>query len=336
MEKQPTFLIIGLGSMGKRRVRNLQFLGYTNLIGVEPKEERRKDVEKEYSIQTVASVEDGLKRNPDVFIISTPPDLHTPFMKKAVENGKPFFVEASVIDDGLEEIEKGAKKKGILAAPSATMRFKQSIRKIKELVDSGAIGNVLGFTYHMGQYLPDWHPWEKVSQFYVGKRATSATREMVCFETEWLTWILGPLEKISCMKGKVSDIDADIDDLYSLVYRFKNGVLGTVVIDVISRLPRRELHIMGSKGNLAWNWDSATVCVYDANTKKWSEYKEVEKVAQKGYWAKDDMYIEEMRHFVNAVLGKETYHYPLSEDRAILRVLTLAEESSDKGIHKKV
>jgi len=37
------FLIIGLGSMGKRRIRCLHKLGYENVVGIDPRDDRRKE-----------------------------------------------------------------------------------------------------------------------------------------------------------------------------------------------------------------------------------------------------------------------------------------------------
>ncbi|MFA5049559.1 MAG: Gfo/Idh/MocA family oxidoreductase [Candidatus Micrarchaeia archaeon] len=335
-EKNLNFLIIGLGSMGKRRIRNLQYLGFNNIIAIEPNEERRKEVEKQYKIRVVSSFESVILTDIDAIIISTPPDLHTIYSKKAVEFGKHFFVEASVINDGLDEINKMAKSKCIIAAPSCTMRFKQSIQKIKQLVDSKAVGKPLSLTYHMGQYLPDWHPWEEVSKFYAGKRKTGAGREMFCFELEWLTWIFGGLNMLTCIKEKISNINADIDDTYALVCKFDSGVVGTIMIDVISRLPIRSLQIMCSDGNIDWDWNTSTVRSYNARDKQWTEFKELEKNAQPDYWAKDDMYIEEMRYFINCILKKEKQIYTLDDDIKILKSLTDAEKSSEQGIHLKV
>ena len=39
-------LVIGLGSMGKRRVRNLMALGYKDIAGYDPREERIEFVKK--------------------------------------------------------------------------------------------------------------------------------------------------------------------------------------------------------------------------------------------------------------------------------------------------
>lgn len=321
--------------MGKRRIRNLQYLGYKDILAFEPKEERRLDAETKYNVRTFSNFEDAIKQKPDAIIISTPPNLHTVYSKKAAELGIHFFVEASVINDGLEEVDRIAKSKGIVAAPSCTMRFKQSIMKMKELISKGSIGKVLGFTYHLGQYLPDWHPWEDISKFYVGRRETGAAREMVCFESEWLTWLFGDVEKIACIKGKFSDMGVDIDDVYAMIYQFKGKLVGTVMVDVVSRVPYRTIRIIGSEGNIVWDWDSATVRMYTASNKSWVEFKETEKIVQEGYWAKDDMYIEEMRCFVDSITGEKPYPYSLSDDIKILGLLIRAEQSSDEGKHIK-
>ena len=45
--------IIGLGSMGKRRLRNLQALGENKLIGFDLREDRRKEAADNYNIKTI-------------------------------------------------------------------------------------------------------------------------------------------------------------------------------------------------------------------------------------------------------------------------------------------
>ena len=182
----------------------------------------------------------------------------------------------------------------------------------------------------MGQYLPDWHPWENIKDFYVGRRETGACREMFCFETSWLTWVFGEIKTVQCMRGKLSNIDADIDDVYSILYKFQSGTVGTFLLDVVSRVPSRSLEIIGDEGTLLWDFDS--VKAYDAKQKKWAEFKDEEKIAQKNYWAKDDMYIEEMRHFVAAIEGREKYTYSLKDDNAVFDLLVKAEQLSDKNL----
>jgi tetratricopeptide (TPR) repeat protein len=46
-------------------------------------------------------IESTLKENPDALIISTPPDLHVKYALQAAKHDKHFFMEASVVDDGI-------------------------------------------------------------------------------------------------------------------------------------------------------------------------------------------------------------------------------------------
>src|SRR5690349_4011283 len=98
-------LVIGLGSMGKRRVRNLQALGFTTIYGFDKREDRSKEAASLYKITTFTDLDAALKSSSaKAFIISLPPDIHHIYMKKAIELGIPFFVEASVVDTDMEQI----------------------------------------------------------------------------------------------------------------------------------------------------------------------------------------------------------------------------------------
>lgn len=324
------FLVIGLGSMGKRRIRNLRHLGEKDIIGWDIKKDRRKECNEKYKIKIFDDIDKAMDEKPDVLIISTPPNYHIDYELLAAKNDKHFFCEAGIFTNGVEELVNLCKNKNLIAAPSCTFRFKESIRKIKELIDDEKIGKVVALTYHMGQYLPDWHPWEHISKFYVGKRETSATREMVPFELEWLTWIFGDIKRISCMKGKISNLPADIDDVYQLIFQFKNGIIGHLLIDVISRTPTRILRIVGEKGTIEWNWIDNSVRLYVAEKKEWIEFKEQEGFREEGYIAKENIYIEEMQNFIKSIKGEEKYIYSLEEYLKILKLLEAAEESSNK------
>ena len=89
-------LQVGLGSMGKRRIRNLQQLGVKEIIGFDLNEDRRKEVEKLYHIPTISNIEKGLMEKLDCMVISTPPDLHYMYAKIAIKNNIHFFTEVNL------------------------------------------------------------------------------------------------------------------------------------------------------------------------------------------------------------------------------------------------
>ena len=92
-------LVIGLGSMGKRRIRNLKVLGVEKLAGVDPREDRRAEAATAYAVPTFADAQRALRKfAPDVAVISTPPDRHMDYAFLACEQRVPCFIEASVVD----------------------------------------------------------------------------------------------------------------------------------------------------------------------------------------------------------------------------------------------
>jgi predicted dehydrogenase len=325
------FLIIGLGSMGKRRIRNLQYLNAGEIVGFDLRADRCREAEERYDVETYQDFEKAMKCNPDVFIISTPPDKHVEYALVALRNDKHFFMEASVLKDGLDELIALCHRKDVVVAPSCTMRFHPAIRLIKSLVAEHKIGKVLAFTYHTGQYLPNWHPWEDYRTYYVSRRETGACREIVPFELEWLTWILGKVENVSCLRGKLSNLEADIDDVYQLLLKFRNGALGNVLVDVISRVPHRVLRLVGEQGEILWDWNNKHVMVFNAVDKKWQQYPVDEGLPEQGYIVGEKMYIDEMAHFINAIKGEGKYGYSLIDDKEVLEILYAAETSSEKG-----
>ena len=142
------FIIFGLGSMGKRRIRCLAALGYTEVYAYDVREDRRKEAENLYGVKTIDSVDAIDFDSVTAFIISTPPDKHLPYINLAIDHNIPAFVEASVIHAGLEKANKHAKQKGVLVAPSCTLRYHPAIRDIKEIVRCGQYGRVTNFSYH--------------------------------------------------------------------------------------------------------------------------------------------------------------------------------------------
>src|SRR2546421_9077537 len=90
-DKGLRFLICGLGSMGKRRVRNLSFLKAGEIMGFDPRQDRREEAETKYGIRTIGEFGAAMSLKPDTPLISTPPHLHMPYMQAAPDVGIHFF-----------------------------------------------------------------------------------------------------------------------------------------------------------------------------------------------------------------------------------------------------
>ena len=320
-------LVVGLGSMGRRRVRNLTHLGGCELAAFEPVAERREQVAAEHGVTTFGSFEDGMNWGPEALIISTPPDLHLPYALAAAKAGLHFFTEASVIPGESPELIAAVGDQPIVAAPSCTLRFHPGVQTMRRLIGEGAIGRPLAVTHHVGQHLADWHPWEDYRGFYVARRETGAAREIVPFELSWMTYLFGPLTRITGVPTKLSELDADIDDFYSALPRFASGVEGTLVVEVISRPAIRTARVIAEQGTLVWDFGERCVRQWHAED-GWVEHPDPAPVrGPGGEWVAENMYIDEMDAFLRAIRGdREAYPFSLAEDHALLQALAAIEQ----------
>jgi predicted dehydrogenase len=315
-------------------VRNLQAIGFKNISGFDLREDRRKEAEEKYKIKTFGDFEKAITADKyDAFIISVPPHLHHIYMKKALELSVPFFVEASVVDTDYTEIIKTANQKKIVAAPSLTLFFHPAIKKIFEVIKSGELGALSTFNYHSGQYLPDWHTYEKVSDFYVSQKSTGGAREIVPFELCWIIKLLGFPENVSGTVKKTIHIEGaqEIDDTYSALLDYGKFTLN-ITIDVVSRFATRRLLINGEKKQLRWDWDENCIKIFEPEKKEWKIYKYEMLGAAEGYNANitEQMYIDEMKNFFEAVEGKKSFASNLEFDHKVLKLLYAIEESYQK------
>lgn len=321
--------------MGKRRIRNLKQLEQDDIIGFDTKDDRCKEAYEKYKIKTFTNILDALNEKPDAMIISTPPDLHMKYAKIALQNKINFFTEASVVQDGMEEVIKGLSKMNIVGLPSCTMRYHPIVTHLINILKMNKIGKPLAFLYHSGQYLPDWHPWEDYRKFYVSKRETGACREIVPFEIVWLVSVFGKIKSVCAIKSKVSRLEADIDDIYNVLLEFEGGIQGNLTVDVITRFPYRQLKILGEEGIIFADWSERTIAFF---TKEmgWQNEKIDDGIIEKNYIHGDAPYVEEMLIFIKSIRKEISQPYTFNDDLKVLKILEAIERSSDLGSRQTV
>jgi predicted dehydrogenase len=324
-------LVIGLGSMGKRRIRNLKALGIEEVSGFDPRSDRRTETEQKYAIPVFENLETAMQVFiPDVFIISTPPDIHMQYAYYACEHNISCFIEASVVDaQKIKTLSRMIENTPIIMAPSCTMRYFPGPKKIKELVKSRAIGKILNLNYQTGQYLPDWHPWEQVEDFYVSNRETGGAREILPFELTWLNNIFGKPQALSCFKTKITDISPNIDDIYHCLLRYEETILANLTVEVVSR-PKatREMRILGTDGEIVFSADSQSVRYINTSMDEWKEYRFESGSIENRYINPEEPYIDEMKDFLEAIREKNRNLFPnsLEDDYNVLLTLNALEQ----------
>jgi len=314
--------------MGKRRARNLHVLGYRDIAGLDPRPDRREAARGAHVCEVFGRLDEALSAfRPDVALISSPPHTHMDLAENLVEARVPCFLEASVVEaDRIAALADRAQSLGVVVCPSSTMRYFPGPRKVRELLAQEAVGRPLLVHYHTGQYLPDWHPWESIQDYYVSKRETGGCREIVPFELIWLNEIFGSPHPIACHYGKTGTLDADIDDIYHMVLQYgQDGPLLSLSVEVLSRpVATREMRIVGTKGILVFSQDEACVRITQNGTNgAWQKFTWDTGTVHSRSINPEEPYVEELRDFLSAVREKASGKFPhsLARDAETLRLL---------------
>ena len=328
-ENMKKFLIVGLGSMGKRRVRCLKALRISqdNIYGMDKRADRCKEAKEKYGIHIIKDENEIDFSEIKAVIVSLPPDKHYEGVKIAFKHKKPVFVEASVVIEDVKKIKENNIDK-VFVAPSCTFIFHPVIKKMKEIVAGEIYGKVCNFSYHSGQYLPDWHPWEDVNDFYVSNRATGGAREIVPYELTWIVDVMGYPKEVKGYFRKTTDIGCDIEDSYVCSLDYGN-MLGSLLVDVVGRNALRNLVINFETAQLQWRGDREQLEIYEAEKKKWKVVEIEEMIHEEGYnkIINENMYIDEIDAFLKGIEDSRLYPNTLEKDIEVLEILIRLEKA---------
>ena len=164
-------LIAGLGSIGRRHLRNLVALGERDVVLLRSHRSTLPDEEiGEFPAET--NLAEALRKHkPAAVIIANPTALHLDVAIPAAEAGCHILLEKPVSDslERLDILQQAAQKSGSKILVGFQFRYHPTLNKARELIQSGALGKVLTVHAHWGEYLPQWHPWEDYRQSYAAR-----------------------------------------------------------------------------------------------------------------------------------------------------------------------
>ena len=310
------FLVIGTGSIGQRHCRNLVALGHA-VLAWDADPGRIMEAGAVPGVTRAWSLEEGLAARPDGALICTPPASHVALACQAVAAGAHLFVEKPIahVSDEVPTLIHEAERRGRLLAVGFNLRFLPSLRRVKALLDDKRVGKVLAVRAEFGSYLPDWRPGRDYRENY-GVRAAQGGGILLdaIHELDYLGWLFGEVAEVLCAAGHVSDLAGDTEDLAEVTLRFESGALGQAHLDYLQRAYRRNLQVIGDTGVITWDYPTHTVTVLAPDARP--------EALSTADGAANDMYVEELRHFIRCIEGRES---PLVDGREALRSLRLVE-----------
>ena len=268
-------LVVGIGSIGRRHSDVLYTdLGCHNITLWDPVAENAKKHAANYpNMKVVSTYEEGLAAKPDVVFICSPPALHMPQTEAAILAGCHVMVEKPLAIDmeSLERVKALAEKHNRMVSVALCNRYHKGVRRIKEVLDSGAIGRVVSIRSSMCEHFPSSRP-DYMSTYYVQYNG--------CFEdihaVDYTLWVAGGQpEEIYGICGSFADMGFKSPDNAEILFRTDNNITCSVNLSFFQSPARCELFAYGTEGTceLRYNHQSYTLRTYTRASGEWKEEK---------------------------------------------------------------
>jgi predicted dehydrogenase len=273
----------------------------------------------------MASFAETWERMPDAVVIAAPTALHLSLALEAAQRGVHLFIEKPLASgwDGVESLITLANDKNLVSLVGCNLRFHPGLLRIKRLLGKQAVGRITAARIAVGQYLPDWHPWEDYRQSYSARAELGGGVILdAIHEIDYGRWLLGEVKGVFCLAGKLSDLEIDTEDSAALLLRFAGGALGEIHLDYVQRDYHRTCQIIGDEGTIHWDYTTGQVRWFSAHNKTW------QCVDNPVGWEANQMYVDEMRHFINCLVRRTQPEQDLSEAARVLRIALAAKASA--------
>ncbi|MBN2386551.1 MAG: Gfo/Idh/MocA family oxidoreductase [Anaerolineales bacterium] len=321
------FLIAGLGSIGRRHLRNLRACGEEDLLLYRTHQATLPDDDLA-GLPVVTELQAALAHKPDVVIIANPTALHLDVAIPAAEAGCTILLEKPVSHslEGLDELAATARRSGSRILVGFQFRFHPTLQMARDLIAAGAIGRLLVARVHFGEYLPAWHPWEDYRQGYAARSDLGGGVVLTqSHSLDYLPWLVGRVDSLWAFVTTLGGLGIDVDDTAEIGLLFASGAIGSIHLNMIQQPPGHHWEIAGTEGTLAWDNATGLLRLYEPQKQAWKEF-----FAPQDF-DRNVMFMDEINHLIHIARGESQPLCTLEDGITALRLALAACESSRQG-----
>lgn len=322
-------LIAGLGSIGRRHLRNLIASGQNDFVLYRSKKSTLPDDDLAgYPVET--SLAAALEHKPQAAIIANPTSLHLDVAIPCASAGCHLLIEKPVSHtmDRLEDLKLTAREHGAHVLIGYHFRQHPNLQRVREILLSGEIGEPVSVSACWGEYLPDWHPWEDFRSGYSARKDLGGGVILtLSHPLDYLRWLFGPVESLMASYSESGALGIPVDDIANIGLKFKNGLLGWVHLDYFQRPAQHWMEVLTTRGSLHWDSTSACLKVFRSETSAAQEF------ALPAGFGRNDLFLAEIQHFLRVCQGIDRPLCSLQDGIEALRLALAAYASQDNGTH---
>jgi predicted dehydrogenase len=310
-------LIAGLGSIGRRHLRNLLLLGEQDILLYRSKQSTLPEEELE-QFPVFLDLEEALAQKPEAVVISNPTSLHLDVAIPAARQGCHLLLEKPVSHsfERIAELEKAVNENGSRVLVGFQFRFHPGLQNIARMLREEVLGRPLWARAHWGEHLEGWHPWEDYRQSYSARKDLGGgVINTLCHPLDYCGWFFGKAYSVCAVRANLSDLElGGVEDCADIALNYENGSAALIHLDYFQRPPSHTLHITCENGIIEWDNQSGAVFLKEAGSSEPVVFPIPE-----GF-DRNTMFLDEMKHFLSVIRGDVEPVCSLSEGIETLKL----------------
>ena len=305
-------LIVGLGGIGQRHLRNLRMLlgAGAEINAVDPRRnipvltdqlqvEAGTSLEEKYSMHIYPDLQPALAWKPEAVFVCNPTSLHVPTALLAAQTGCALFIEKP-LSHNLEQVEELiglVENRSLKAVVGYQMRFHPCLRRLHALLQEKKVGRILSVRAEIGEYLPGWHGYEDYRQMYASRKDLGGGVILSqIHEMDYLYWLFGLPLRVYALGGHLSRLEINVEDTADILMTFSvdgQSIPISLHEDYLQRPARRTCEVIGDQGKILVNLAGLSLEVFD------SAGKQAEAASYAGF-QRNQMFLDELNHFLQS------------------------------------
>ena len=312
--------VIGAGNMGKNHVRTYSEMVGVKLVAIADISDSAKALAEKHGCELYANYIEMLEKEKiDAVSVCVQTSMHHGVAKEVISRGVSILVEKPITRNvrDAEEIVSMAKSKGVRLAVGHIERFNPAVRKLKEIIDDGKLGEI---TSMISRRVGPFPPQIKDANIVI---------DLAVHDIDVFNFLLGRKpEKVICEAGKA--IITNRED-YADIFMKYGSTNCFIEVNWITPVKIRQLNITGTKGYAELNYITQELTLYESNydkqysdfgdfVLKFGEPKSAAVEVQKG-----EPLRKELESFISCVRNKTEPEVSGSEGLAVLKIALGAE-----------
>ncbi len=330
MSESRKIVVVGCGSMGRRRIRHALDLTDAKVVGWDIREDRRNEVTQLFGISTLDKQADLEDIDWQAMFICVPPSEHEAYIPWAAKRSVSFMVEQPIIAslDNLNELRSTIVDAHVTCHVSNNHSHSARVLKIKQLMDGGTLGAPLTGLVEIGEWLPDWHTYEPYTDYYPSKISMGGGLDGIC-DLDWLRYLFGDVSQSVSLGGTYSNLQIDTHDVQQFVFRFsEHGPQIVLHSDMLQKPYNASLKLVFSEATITHCMPDTFLRLYRRGSGDWEEIPLKEDVSSfPSMQGKDDfnfvepMYYNDSLYFLEQLKKGNTDSASLDNGISNLKVI---------------